>query len=439
VTRAPRLLRRLALGRPELRAFALYDWANSVFLTTVIQLFPIYFARVAAADVPLAEASRRFSLATSAGMMATALLAPLLGAVADHGRLKKTLLAVFLGLGVAATGGLALTGRGDWAAGVALFVIANVGLNGSQVFYDSLLPHVARRREVDRLATTSFAAGYAGGGLLFALNVLWIRWPHAFGLADEAAAMRLSFLSAAVWWLAFSLPLLWRVPEPPGPERAPAGPSLLSAGFRRLGRTLRELRTFRNAFLFLGAFVLYSDASNTIVRLGTIYGTELGLPASALILAVLMAQAVGVPCALLFGALAARIGAKRALYVSLLGYAAVTAVGYGLRTAGDFFVLAFLVGTVQGGSMALSRSLFASLVPRHKAAEFFGFFGVFEKLGSVAGPALFAASIGLTGSSRQAVPALVLLFAGGALLLRLVDVDAGRRAARAAERAHAAA
>lgn len=435
-----RFLRRLALGRPELRAFALYDWANSVFLTTVIQLFPIYFALVAAGDVPLTEASRRFSLATSAGMMATALLAPLLGAIADHGRLKKAMLGTFLGLGVLTTCALTLVGRGDWRLGIALFVLGNVGLNGSQVFYDSLLPHVARRREVDRLASTGFALGYAGGGVLFALNVLWIRSPHAFGLADEAAAMRASFLSAGVWWLVFSLPLLRRVPEPEGPgQPAAAGTGLLTSGFARLGDTLRELRTFRNAFVFLLAFVIYSDASNTIVRLGTIYGTELGIPPGQLILAVLMVQAVGVPCALLFGRLATRLGAKRALYLALLGYAAVTAVGYASRTATGFFILAFLVGTVQGGSMALSRSLFATLIPRHKTAEFFGFFGVFEKLGSVAGPALFAASISATGTSRNAVLALVLFFVAGALLLRQVDVDAGRRAARAAEAAHAAA
>lgn len=431
-----RLLRRLALGRPELRAWAAYDWANSVFITTIVQVFPLYFAHVAAADVPLAEASRRFSLATSAGMMATALLAPLLGAIADHARLKKTMLGAFVGLGVSATAGLALVARGEWRLGIALFVLGNVGFNGSLVFSDSLLPHVARRREVDRLASSAFALGYAGGGLLLALNVAWIQYPRAFGLAGAEQAMRLSFLSAALWWLVFSLPLLLRVAEPAGAPGAAAGTrgtGLVTAGFRRLAGTFRELRTFKNAFLFLLAFLLYGDASNTIVRLGTIYGTEMGIPTGSLLVAVLMVQAVGVPCSLAFGWLAARIGAKRALYVSLAGYALATAVGYRLRGAADFFALAFLVGTVQGGTMALSRSLFATLVPRHKTAEFFGFFGVFEKLGSVAGPALFAASISVTGSSRQAVLALLAFFVAGALVLRLVDVDAGRAAARAAE------
>jgi UMF1 family MFS transporter len=425
------LLRRLALGRPELRSWALYDWANSVFITTVVQIFPIYFARVAAADVPLPEATRLFALATSAGMLATALLAPLLGAIADHGGLRKRLLGAFVLLGVAATAGLALVQRGDWRLGIVLFVLGNVGFNGSLVFSDALLPHVARRREVDRLASSSFALGYAGGGLLFALNVLWIQHPRWFGLADAPAAMRASFAAAAVWWLAFSLPLLLRVGEPPVAGGA-AGDGLVTAGALRLRDTFRELRRYRHAFLFLLAFLIYGDGSNTIVRLGTLYGTELGLPTETLIGAVLVVQAVGVPSSLAFGRLATRVGAKRALYVALLGYAGVTAVAYRVQGSTDFFVLALLVGLVQGGTMALSRGLFATLVPRDKAAEFFGFFGVFEKLGSVAGPALFAASVGFTGSSREAVLALVVFFIAGAAVLRLVDVEAGRAQARAA-------
>ncbi len=427
-----RLLRRLALGRPELRFWALYDWANSVFITTVVQIFPIYFARVAAVDVERHEASRLFALATSAGMLLTVLLAPLLGAVADHAGLRKKMLLAFVGLGVTSTAGLALVQRGDWLAGIVLFVLGNVGFNGSLVFSDALLPHVARRREIDRLAATSFALGYAGGGLLFALNVLWIQHPQRFGLADPAAAMRLSFATAAAWWLLFSLPLLLRVPEPPFEGAAPSGPGLFASGLARLLGTFRELRAYRHAFLFLLAFLVYSDGSSTIVRLGTLYGTELGLPTGALIGAVLVVQAVGVPSSLAFGRLATRVGAKRALYVALVGYAGITAVAYGVETAADFYVLAALVGLVQGGTMALSRALFATLVPRHKTAEFFGFFGVFEKVGSVAGPALFAASISLWGSSREAVLALAVFFVAGALLLRLVDVEAGRVQARAA-------
>lgn len=427
-------LERWALDRPELRAWALYDWANSVFMTTVVQLFPVYLARVSAAHVPGARAGAVFSLATSAGMLITALLAPLLGASADHARLKKPLLGAFLALGVGACFGLALSGQGDWRWGVLLFVLGNVGLSGSVVFSDALLPHVARPEELDRVATSAFALGYVGGALLFALNILWIQFPTWFGLTDAAAAMRLSFASAGAWWLLFALPLLRRVPEPPGAARTRCldGRALM-AGFVRLAETFRGLRRFREASLFLAAFLVYSDGINTIVRLGTLYGTELGISTGALVLAVLLVQVVAAPCSLAFGALATRIGVQTAIQWALAAYVVIALVGYTLHGPLGFFLLAGLIGTVQGGSQALSRSLFASLVPRHKAAEFFGFFGVFEKLGSVVGPALFAAALGTTGSARQALLGLVVFFLVGAWLLSRVDVAAGRRAAREAE------
>ncbi len=427
-------LERWALGRPETRAWALYDWANSVFLTTVLQIFPIYLTRVAAAHVPAARVGAVFSLATSAGMLITAWLAPLLGASADHARLRKPLLTAFLLLGVGACFGLAWVGQGDWRWSVLLFVLGNVGLSGSVVFADALLPHVARPDEVDRLAASSFALGYLGGALLFALNILWIQFPAWFGWADPAMAMRMSFASAGAWWLLFSLPILWRVSEPPG---TPGARGLewrtLNAGLTRLAETFHDLRRYRQVVLFLAAFLVYSDGINTIVRMGTLYGTELGISTGALVLAVLLVQVVGVPCSLAFGALATRIGAQAAIQVALGAYLVITLVGYTLHGPLGFFLLAGLIGTVQGGSQALSRSLFASLVPRHKAAEFFGFFGVFEKLGSVLGPALFAAALGATGSSRQALLGLAVFFVVGAWLLSRVDVQAGRRAARASE------
>lgn len=429
------LRRQLGLERPEALAWALYDWANSVFMTTVLQVFPIYFTQVAAASLPAAEGNRRFSIATTVGMLVIALMAPVLGAMADYGRLKKRMLALFVVLGALSTLGLAFVQRDQWALGALLFVLANVGASGSIVFNDSLLPHVAGPRELDRLASTAFALGYLSGGLLLALNVLWISHPAWFGLPDAWSAMRLSFASAALWWFVFSLPVLLRVPEPerrlsPG---EPAGLALVPAAFGRLRATFHALRPHREAFVFLLAFLVYSDGIGTIVRMGTMYGAELGIPTGSLILAVLMLQLVGVPCALAFGWLAGRIGPKRAILLSLAVYVLVTFVGYGMTTTTHFFVLALLIGLVQGGSQALSKSLFASLVPQHKTSEFFGFFGVFEKFGGVLGPALFAAVIGATGSGRGAILGLQVFFVVGALLLMGVDVEAGQRAARQSE------
>jgi UMF1 family MFS transporter len=442
-----RLLERLGLHRPELRAWALYDWANSAMVTTVVTaVFPIYFGSVAAAGADPAEATRRHALATTAGLLAVALASPLLGTLADVRPWKKRLLGAFLALGVAATAGLFWVERGDWLLAAVLFVLANVGLNGSFVFYDALLPHVARGEELDRVSTAGYAVGYLGGGLLLALQLAWIQRPAWFGLpagpdlspAQATLPARLAFLSVAAWWLLFSLPLLRRVREP-AVEPAPAGAGALRLTAERLGRTFRALRGHRQALLMLLAFLVYNDGIGTIIRMATAYGTEIGIGRGDLIAAVLVVQLVGVPCAFLFGALAGRLGSKRAILLGLLAYAGIGVVGYHVRTAAHFFALALLVGAVQGGTQALSRSLFASLVPRHQSGEFFGFFAVTEKVAGVAGPAVFALAITLAGSSRAAVLSIIAFFAVGAALLLAVDVEAGRRAAREAERAAGAA
>lgn len=434
---AERLLRRVGLGRPEQRAWALYDWANSAFVTVVTTaVFPIYFAQVAAADLPPAVATSRYSTATTVALAFVAVVAPFLGTLADFVARKKRFLGAFMGLGIAATACLWFVDRGDWVAGALLFVAANIGASGSFVFYDALLPHVAPQEELDRTATAGFALGYLGGGLLLALNLAWILRPAWFGLpAEGTLPTRLAFVSVAVWWALFSLPLFRKVDEPPrrlDPGEDPAARAAVVT-LRRLKRTLGELRNYRHAFLLLLAFLLYNDGIVTIVRFATVYGTEIGIGQEALIGAILMVQFVGIPFAFLFGAVADRIGAKRSVLAGIAVYAGISVLGYFMQTAVHFFVLAGLVGMVQGGTQALSRSLFASMVPRHKSGEFFGFFGVLNKAAAVIGPALFTVAVTLTGSSRYAILSIILLFVGGGALLLLVDVDEGRRIAREEE------
>jgi len=427
-----RFLARLGLDRPELRAWALYDWANSVFMTTVLQIFPIFFTKVVAADLPPSVAGARFALSTSLAVTIVALVSPVLGAVADQAGRKKALLGLFLAIGASATAALALIERGDWLLALLLFVLGNVGASGSIVFCNSLLPHIARNDEVDRVSTAGFALGYVSGGLLLAINLLWLTRPALFGIPNDVAAIHLSFLSAGLWWIVFSWPVLRRVREPPA-RTGDDGESVLAVVGSRLAETIRYFRGHPDALWLLVAFFLYNDGINTIIRMGTLYGTEIGIGRSALIGAVLMVQFVGVPCAFLFGAMADRLGTKRALYLALGVYVAISVVGYRMRTARDFFVMAFLVGTVMGGAQALGRSLFARMVPRHKSAEMFGFFGVFDKFGGVMGSALFALTLTLTGSSRPAILALIVLFAAGAAFLSVVDVERGEHAARTAE------
>lgn len=430
------LLERLGLHRPELRAWAMYDWANSGFILIVgTAIFPVWFHDVAGAGLAEGVATRNYAWSRAAALTVVALLAPILGALADYAGLKKRMLGAFLGLGVTATACLWFLGEGDWPMAAALFAAASVGAQGSFVFYDSLLPHVARPHEMDRVSASGYAIGYLGSSLLFILLISWIVWPGAFGLPSAGTATRLAFVAVAVWWLVFSLPLLLRVPEPRRriePDERP-GENPVRVAFSRLGETFRELRTYRHALLMLLAFIVYNDGIGTIIAMAGIYGAEIGLERNSLMVAILVPQLVGVPFAFLFGSLAGRIGAKRSIFLGLATYSAIITYAFRMDSLAEFFVLATVVGMVQGGTQALSRSLFASMIPAHKSAEFFSFYGVLDRLAGMLGPTFFVAAAELTGSNRYGILSLlVFIVAGGALLSR-VDVSEGRRIATEAE------
>jgi UMF1 family MFS transporter len=423
---------KLGLHRPELRAWAIYDVANSAWMTTVLQVFQIFFPTVAvAAGMSLTQARSRFAFASSLSVILVGLTGPLLGAVADYRGNKKGFLAAFLAVGVAATAAMYLVTEGRWVLALVTFVLGNVCVTATLAFYNALLPAIARADEVDRVSTAGFALGYLGGGLLLVVNSLMMADPQRFGIPDQSTAVRLSFVTVAVWWLAFSIPLFRTVPEPArrleAGEKAEESPWRIA--FARLGETLRDLRRHRDAGLLLLAFLVYNDAINTIIRMAVTFGDEVGIGATDLIGALIMIQFVGVPFAFAFGLLADRIGAKRAVLVALAVYAGISFYGFRLQNATQFYVLGFLVGTVQGGAQALGRSLFASMIPKHKAGEMFGFFGVFDRFGGALGAFVFGVTLTLTGSSRPALLILIVFFALGAFLLSRVDVERGRRLA----------
>ena len=421
----------------------MYDWANSAFMTVVITaVFPNYFSAVVAADLPPATASVRFGWATTAALALIALLAPVLGVLADRSAAKRRLLGAFLVLGVGATAALWFVQRGDWVLALVLFGLANIGANGSFVFYDSLLPHIASREEADRVSTAGFAIGYIGGGIMLLVALGLILQPALFGLpsgatltpSDATLPVRLGFVLTALWWLLFAIPLFRRVSEPAG--TGPTGEPLLraiGASVRHLAQTTRDLRSFPEAALLLLAYLIYNDGIGTIIRMAGIFGTEIGIERTALIGAIVLVQFVGIPCAFLFGAIAARIGAKAAILIGLGVYALCCLLAYRMTTAREFLLLACLVGLVQGGTQALSRSLFARLIPKRQSGEFFGLFGVFDKFAGIIGPAVFAAIVATTGSSRNALAALVVFFVVGGWLLSRVDVAAGEAQSRAAD------
>ena len=428
------LLERIGLGRPELRAWAMYDWANSAFQTTIIAaVFPIYFRRVAASELVESVAMARFAWATTIAIFIVAIVAPVLGAIADHSAIKKRLLGVFAGIGISSCFAMFWITEGEWLFALVLFVIGNVGVAGSIVFYEALLPHLVGPKDLDRVSSAGYAIGYLGGGVLLAVNLLMIQKPDLFGIADAGIGTRLSFASVGLWWLIFTLPLMMRVPEPGALAGGRREPVSLRAGVRSLMETFRELRRYRQALLFLLAFLVYNDGIQTMIRVATIYGESIGLDSGAMISALLLTQFIGVPAAFGFGALASRTGPKPAIFLGLGVYAIISGLGYYMKTSTHFFALAVLVGLVQGGTQALSRSLFASMIPRQKSSEFFAFFGVFERYAGVLGPAVFALVVSQTGSGRSAILAVLAFFVIGGVLLTRVDVEAGRSAARSAE------
>jgi UMF1 family MFS transporter len=647
------------------RAWAMYDWANSAFATTILAaILPAYYSSVAGANLPTeATATGYWSVSLAISLFVVAILSPILGTISDVVRGKKKFLSLFAGIGIVGTGLLALVGMGDWLLASILFIVGRIGFSASIVFYDALLPHVAKPDDVDRLSTTGYAMGYLGGGLLLAINVAMIAvWGGEWGA-------RLSFLSVAIWWAVFSLPILRIVPEPPAAAHAAlkAGQNVISASFGQLRATFRDLRQYRELFKFLVAFLIYNDGIGTIIGMAVIYGAELGFATLELVAALLLVQFAGIPFSFIFGRIpykgdpnrafflafilwnlvvlplvgiagknlldsslsgtalpdyaatgdavgtgvykadssviqagivedgadfvladdgwatespskaghtyitstdpaaaytityhgrgvdllysegpdrgifrvlldgaryefedadedlapgeidayrktvrwnnrltieaaeegehtllvtntgnknarssdtrldlgqlevlppprqsslplilgvlavielaglafawiigarivartAARLNTKRAVLLSLAVYSVIAVWGYFLDAVIEFWLLAWMVAVVQGGSQALSRSLYASMSPRAKSGEYFGFFSVMEKFAGVIGPILFALAVAIFGSSRPAVLSLIALFLIGGWVLLRVDVDEGRRIAQA--------
>ena len=427
-----RALSKVGLVTPEQRAWAWYDWANSAYFTTIVTaVFPAFYSTYAAADLEPAQATARFGAITTISVACIAVGSPILGAIADFTGIKKKLLAIFMMIGVTSAAAMVFIQRGDWMLASVLFFIGNIGVSGTTVFYDSLLPTVAKPEETDRVSAAGYALGYLGGGILLLFNLAWILQPEAFGFADTAAATKASFASVAVWWLLFSIPLLLRVPEPPvvldTGEAADTG--ILRAAFGRLNRTFREMRRYKHAFLLFIAMLLYQDGIQTIIRMASVYGAEIGIDQNAQIAAFVMVQFLGIPFSFLFGALGTKIGTKRALFIALAVYTLATIIGFFMTTVTQFYLLAAMVATVQGGAQALSRAMFSRLIPVNKSSEFFGFYAVAERFATVLGPLVFTLSVLMTGSSRFAVLFIITFFAAGAALLALVDEEEGMRVA----------
>lgn len=415
-------------------SWALYDWANSAFATTVIAgFFPVFFKEYWSADTEATITTFRLGVANGVASLIVALFAPVIGAIADRGSARKKFLFTFSALGIIMTGGLYFVAAGAWPIAAALFVLASMGFAGANIFYDSLLVDVARRDKYDLVSAYGFSLGYLGGALLFLVNALMTINPGWFGLADQAQAVRIAFVSVAAWWALFSLPLLFFVRETPARD-VQSAPQAVRAGLAQFAATFREVRGLRTVFLFLAAYWLYIDGVNTVIKMAVDYGLSLGFAVNSLLVALLITNLVGFPAALAFGWLGQRFGTRRSILLAIGMYIAVTFWAVFLRTEAEFYAMAVAIGLVQGGVQSLSRSLFARLIPEDKAAEFFGFYNMVGKFAAVLGPFLVAGFAYFTGSPRAAIFSIVILFVAGGWLLTRVDIEAGER--RAGKRGH---
>ena len=437
-------------GKP-LWGWALYDWANSAFATTVMAgFFPVFFKSYWSAGADVNTSTAQLGIGNAVASLLVALAAPILGAVADRGTARKRFLILFAYAGALATAGLFLVGRGQWRLAIVVYVLGVLGFSGANVFYDALLPGVAGPARVDYVSGLGYALGYLGGGLLFAVNVLMVLKPGLFGIPGPELAVRISFLIVALWWGGFTLFTAFWVREPSGGGSRAGSGSMWADGFRQLAATFRRARTLRTATLFLLAYWLYIDGVHTIIRMAVDYGMSIGFEPNDLIVALLVTQFVGFPSALLFGRLGERWDARKAILLGIGMYVLITVWGMRMTVKYEFYVLAGLIGTVQGGIQALSRSYYARLIPEARAGEFFGFYNMLGKFAAITGPAL----VGLTGllikalvtparptaeqlraaaqtASRWGIGSVLLLFLAGGLILLRVNEERGRREAEA--------
>lgn len=425
------------MHRREIHAWTMYDWANSSFATTIMAaVFPIYYATLGAPTESGAIMTSRWGFTTAIAALIAAVISPILGALADFRGSKKKFLTFFMVLGVISTALLFLPNQpGDWLLASFIFVFANIGFAGSLVYYDALLPHVARADEIDQVSSRGYMMGYIGGGILLAVNLVMIMVvPSLFPNLGTGLMTRLSFLTVAIWWFAFSLPLLTRVKEPPRKiEAGEEGLRPIQASFTRLQKTFKELKKYRDLSMGLLAFWIYANGIGTIITMATIYGKELNFSDTTLIGTLLMVQILAAPFAYLFGWLAKKIGTKKAIYISLVIYSLIAIGGYFMYHEWQFWVLGAAVATVQGGSQALSRSMIGRMMPKSKSAEFYGFFSVFEKFASILGPAIFGVISRIMNESRLSIGSLIVFFLLGMYVLTKVDLKRGTEVALAEE------
>ena len=411
----------------EERSWILYDVANSAFvLVMVTAIMPIYFKDVVAADLPASVSTANWAFANAAASLILALLAPVLGAMADYPGRKKRFFIAFLLMGVLFNLTLPLVPAGQWLSCLLLFVLARVGWAGANIFYDAFLVDVTSPARMDVISARGYGYGYIGSVIPFIAVIALILSADA-GDTLPALQSQIGFVIVALWWLLFSIPSIRTLRQV---HALPSSRTPIRDSIRRIGHTFNEIRSHPQAFLFLLAYFFYIDGVDTVISMSTAYGRDLGFSVPLLIAVLLFIQIVAFPFALLYGRLATLFSTKRMLMTGILIYCVVTICAFLLPSITDpkwknaaFWGIAFLVASSMGGIQALSRSCFGKLIPPEKSAEFFGFYNVFGKFAAITGPFLMGVVGRLSGDSRWGVLSLLLLFVLGAYFLSKVDLE----------------
>ena len=403
-------------------SWAVYDWANSAYATVILAgFFPLFFKEYWSDATNASTSTFQLGLTNSIASTVIVILAPVLGAIADAGNLKKRLLLIFATLGILMSASLYFVGQHETYLALTFFALSAIGFSGSIIFYDSLLTDVAKEKDYNKVSSFGYAFGYLGGGILFSFDVYMTLNPEMFGFNNSAEAVKFSFLTVSIWWFIFSLPLFFNVTEI---EKSNVKiPKAILGGFSQLKTTFHSIKKLRMVLLFLIAYWLYIDGVDTIIRMAVDYGMSLGFNSTDLITALLITQFVGFPAAIGFSYLANLVGAKRGILIAIFVYLVITLWASQITSVSEFYILASIIGLVQGGIQALSRSFYATIIPKNQSAEFFGFYNMLGKFAAVLGPIMMGVVSVLTQSPRLSILSISILFIAGGILLYYVDEE----------------